>query len=287
MRGFGGIVRLVACAAIAAALAAPAAAKPTRIVSLNLCTDQLVLQLADRSRIASLTFNAVDPDLSYMWEAARGLPVNRGRAEEILPLEPDLVLAYRFSATAAVQLLRRLGYTVHMFDLPQSLDGVRAQIRQVAELLGERARGEALVAELDAGLKAARAPAGRRPLAAIYGPRATMPGSGTLTDAVLAAAGLENLGTRLGLAGVMQVPLETVLLAAPEVFVIEADYLGDSSLAAGFLRHPALAHLREAAEVVRVPQRLWFCGGPQLAEAVRRVAAARARVVGADGGGEP
>ena len=55
--------------------------KPKRIVSLNLCTDQLLLTLGLRSRIVSLTFLAADPSASAMAEAARGIATNRGRAE--------------------------------------------------------------------------------------------------------------------------------------------------------------------------------------------------------------
>ncbi len=40
---------------------AQAVEKPRRIVSLNLCTDQLVVLLADREAIASVTFLAADP----------------------------------------------------------------------------------------------------------------------------------------------------------------------------------------------------------------------------------
>ena len=38
-----------------------AQAKPQRIVSLNLCTDQLLLQLVEPERIAALTYLSDDP----------------------------------------------------------------------------------------------------------------------------------------------------------------------------------------------------------------------------------
>ena len=43
---------------LAAALCTGAAAKPGRVMSLNICTDQMLLALAPESRIASLTFMA-------------------------------------------------------------------------------------------------------------------------------------------------------------------------------------------------------------------------------------
>ena len=43
---------------------AKAPALPQRIVSINLCADQLVLALADRGQIAGLTKNATDAEMS-------------------------------------------------------------------------------------------------------------------------------------------------------------------------------------------------------------------------------
>ena len=68
--------------------AAAASAKPQRIASLNLCTDQLLLMLVARERIATVTFLASDPATSYMADAAAGIAPNHGRLEEILPARP-------------------------------------------------------------------------------------------------------------------------------------------------------------------------------------------------------
>ena len=65
-------------------------AKPARIVSMNVCADQLLLLLADREQIASLSFLATDISTSMMTEEAAGLPQNHGRSEEILPLEGSI-----------------------------------------------------------------------------------------------------------------------------------------------------------------------------------------------------
>ena len=56
----------------------PSAGKPKRIVSINLCADQLVLALADREQIAGVTRNATDAEMSGESAKARGLPVTAG-----------------------------------------------------------------------------------------------------------------------------------------------------------------------------------------------------------------
>jgi hypothetical protein len=84
------------CAALLA-VAAPAFAKPQRVVSINMCMDELVLRLADRDAIASVTWLSQDPRNANMAEAAKGLPANNGLAEEALSFHPDLVLAGPFT----------------------------------------------------------------------------------------------------------------------------------------------------------------------------------------------
>ena len=70
-----------------AALGSPAG--PQRIVSINLCADQLVLALAERERIASVSEVALDPTVSNVVVRARGLVTNSGRLEEIVRLRQN------------------------------------------------------------------------------------------------------------------------------------------------------------------------------------------------------
>ncbi len=63
-----------------------------RVVSLNLCSDQLLVMLAPE-KVAALTVLARDPSLSVVAAEARHLPVVRADAEAVLRLRPDLVLA--------------------------------------------------------------------------------------------------------------------------------------------------------------------------------------------------
>ena len=80
-------------ALLALLLAAPAAAAPQRIVSMNLCTDQMALLLAGPARIVSISFLGPDPAESPLAGLARGIPVNHGLAEEVIAVKPDVVFA--------------------------------------------------------------------------------------------------------------------------------------------------------------------------------------------------
>src|SRR4029079_12353654 len=72
--------------------AANAAAAPKRIVSFNLCADQLVVALADPEQIAGLSPYSADARLSVVAEQARAFPRLDWSAESTVALGPDLVL---------------------------------------------------------------------------------------------------------------------------------------------------------------------------------------------------
>lgn len=247
--------------------------RPGRVVSLNLCADELVLRLADRDQIAAVTWLARDPRGSTVMAEAAGVPVTRGLSEEVTALQPDRVIAGAFTTRTIVGMLKRIGLPVLELGLPSDFDGVRAQIRTVAAALGQQARGEAMIADLDARL-AGIAPAPRRLRALVMRPNAFTVAPGSLGDAIIRAAGLVNVAAEIGRDRNGQVPLEAAALADADLVVLDDGGEGAPSLADALLHHPILQRLRREGRTVSVPNRLWTCPGPQVAEVVARLAAA-------------
>jgi iron complex transport system substrate-binding protein len=265
----------VALALTAFLSAAPigAAAAPVRVVSMNLCADELVLRLAGRDQVLAVTHLARDPRGSTVAAEAAGLPVTRGLAEEVVALKPDLVIAGAFTTRTTVGMLKRLGAPVLELGVPADLDGVRAQIRQVAAALGHPERGEAMVATLDTRL-ASIVSAGQPQRALVMRPNAFTVAPGGLGDALIRAAGLVNVAAEIGRDRFGQVPLEAAALAHADLIVIDAGAPDSPSLADALLHHPVFLALARAHRTVEIPNRLWTCPGPQVAEVVARLAAA-------------
>jgi len=276
-RGGLAAVLLGLLSAVAAGVAAPEPAKPRRIVSLNLCTDQLLLRLVEPERILSVNWRAADPHLSVMAPAAAGLALNHGTAEEVVALAPDLVLAGPGTRAATRDLLAGLRYRVVVIDIAADLAGVRRQIRETAAAVGESERGARLIAEMDRRLAAASPPpTGRpRPLAAVYEANGGTAGPGSLLHDLLLAAGFDNMAARLGMRGFALMPLETLILARPAVIVAVRGAPDAPSVAHAVLDHPALA-AATPAQAITLPMPLLICPGPWTAEAVERLAAGRA-----------
>jgi iron complex transport system substrate-binding protein len=247
-------------------------------MSLNLCTDVLLLHLAPRERIVSLSFVATHSPLSPIVQAARGIPSNHASAEEVVAFQPDLVLARRYTATATVQLARRLGFSVLELDDPRSYDEALAQIGILADALGEPARGAALIARMNARLAALPPAAAQRPVAVVYGPNGYTFGPGSLLDDLMHRAGFDNLAARAGLGAAGTLALEQLLLDPPEVLFIERETRAVTSLADQSLAHPVLQQLAARLPQADLSSRLWNCAGPEIVEAVAQMAAVRVRM---------
>jgi iron complex transport system substrate-binding protein len=259
---------VVASVATACAEAMPQA---RRIVSANLCADRLVLALAPRAHVVSASALAFDPALSTVWREAQGLRPNRGDAEEILALSPDLVVLGAHAPRATAEALRRLGLRVHVVGLAEDLGAAKEEIRSLAHALGEGARGEEMVAALDARIAAIAAGATTRRAAVLLAGGWTA-GSGTMADALLAAASVANIASRAGLRGHGALRLEALVAADPDLLVVEDAGDAGASLSAELLAHPVLA--RGRARVLRMPARLWACPDAALADAAALVAGA-------------
>lgn len=259
-------------------LAASAQAKPQRVVSTNVCADQLALLLAPE-HVVSVSFNAPDPDISNFAVEAKGIPTNAARAEEIVLLRPDLILGDVYEGARVTRFAQVSGIPVQLVGAGSSIADVRQIIRDAAHALGEDERGEAAIAQMDARLRAIR-PDGRVVRTLVYEPSGITSGKGTLTDELLQAAGLRNLapelmpGTSYG-----SVPLELVITSAPDLIVFDDSYGGSQSIAQRLLHHPAFRALKGRTRTTSIPSRLWLCPGPWIAEAAERLAAEKSRLL--------
>ncbi len=262
--------------------------KPRRIVSLNLCTDELLIDLVERDRIAAVSHLAADHQVSAIATRAAGIPATRGEAESVLAFDPDLVLAGTFTTPATLALLQRIGRTVVQVPMAGDIDGIRAAISLTAATVGETEKGAALVATLDRRLAAAAGPSQASPPSAlVYQVNGLSAGPGSLADALIRAAGLRNHAATVGLGAGGGLALEVLAAHPPDLVVLSGPFDEYRTVVADNLRHPALtAVLAERASVV-VPWRLWLCGTHHVAEAVERLAEARRRLTPEQSPGRP
>lgn len=254
------------------AVPAAAPAKPKRIVSINLCADQLVLALADRDQIAGLTRNAADPEMSGEAAKARGLPIFRNSAEQLLGTDPDLVIGMPARRSAAMRALSGEKFAILDLETADTIDAIYDSIRQTAVAVGHPERGEAMVAKMQADLAKIGRPGGGK-VAAYYQRRGFMTGTGTLIDELMQRVGLVNLAGKLGKPPLSQMSLEEMVAAQPDYLIVESatDHVRDQGTE--MLHHPALAGIPR----ISIPQAWTVCGSPAYVQAAQGMASQIAR----------
>jgi len=267
-------------AVVVAALTMPASASAApRIVSMNICTDQLLLAIADPAQIMGLSRFSRD---ARQWAGAkaRNFPILSGGAEDILMLKPDVVAASDFDKRSTRELLKANGQNLVEFPIPRTLADVREQIRQMGDLAGHPGRATAEIARLDAAISGAKQAAeGKHFRMLPLSRRGWVPGRDSFVGAILAEAGLVSAAGELGIDFGGFVSMEEIIKLRPDFLVVSDATERAEDDGSAFLLHPALERFYPRSKRIVIPERMTECGGVLLADALNALAAELKRVV--------
>lgn len=240
--------------------------KPT-VVSLDYCADQFVMGLADRDQILGVSTHA-GRQFSHLRDKAAGLPRVRALAEDVIALQPDLVVRSWGGDARALEFYRRMGIETVEIGYASDFVGAAKVTRDIGKALGQEARAAELVEQLDIAMPDTG-------LHALYlTPGGVTAGQGTMVDAIMTAAGLDNA---IQGRGWISLPLETIVQHPPErvlsaFFGFDEDGASNWSLS----RHPVMKRILANADTIALDEsRLtcpaWFVAGEAraIAEALR------------------
>ncbi len=264
---------LAICAALTPLAAAPAAPRPMRIMSMNECTDLLVLQLVPKARIASVTYRAHDAIRFIQPGLDAGVPINHGSSEEIVGEAPDLIIAGDFSTPVTRRLARAAGAPLIEVKSATSFEDIRAITRQVGAAVGEPERAETLIAQMDRTLAQLAASPPPKPFVVAAWSGDSVPGKKTLANAIIEAAGAINIASRLNNEQYNSFGIEELLAARPDVLMYGQTSKEKPSLTDAGASNRALRGLYAHREIT-YPETLYNCGVPQSAKAAADLRAA-------------
>jgi iron complex transport system substrate-binding protein len=238
-----------------------------RIASINVCTDQLLLTLADPDQILGLSPYSRDASQSALAERARRYPALSGGAEDVLVLRPDIVVAGAYDRRATRDLLKQHGVRVAEFNVvPDSLAEIKDQIRAMGELVQHPDRAQGEIARLDAAITRAHRAAQRPYRVLPLWRRGWVSGSGSLIGLLFAEAGLTNAARDLGIESGGFASLESIVHLQPDLLLVsEAGDVAEDEGSA-LLLHPALEKFYPPGKRIVLPERLTVCGGSALAD---------------------
>jgi iron complex transport system substrate-binding protein len=248
-----------------------------RIVSMNVCTDQLLVTLADPEQIVGLS--RFSRDASWAAGDISRYPILSGGAEDVLVLRPDLVVASLFDKRSTRELLKENGLHLAEFAVPQNLDEAKAQIREMGDIVGHPDRAAREIARLDAAIARARQMVADKHYRVLpLSRRGWVSGSDSFASSLMTETGLFNAAGDLGVGMGGFASLEAIVNLKPDFLLVSqaGDYARDDGQA--FLLHPALERFYPPAKRIVIPERLTECGGVMLAEALDVLVAELKRV---------
>ena len=237
-----------------------AASGALRVASLNLCTDEYLLLLAQPSQIVSVSRLSHDPADSPLWRSARRYPANRGNLESALAGRPTLILTMGGGGRATTAIARRLGIPAVDLAYPATVADVERTMRAVASALGDARRADGWRRRV--ALVRSTAP---MPKDAIY----LTGGGDSLSPASLGADWLRLAGLAQRKLPSGRASLENLALNPPAV-LLRSNYRRDQpSLGQRWLDHPLLAHM--PSRKIEVDGRRWTCAGPLMLDEIERL----------------
>ncbi len=244
---------------------------PQRVVSINLCTDQLAMMLAQPTQLFAVSHVAFDPLVSPMAIEAQNYELNYGFAEEIYMMQPDLVFASEYSNPALLNMLKRLGIKVEAFAPSQSFSDVKARIAQMGAALAQEDTAAQLIADFDAQLDDLNTRPSTQVSAMIYAANGYTSGQNTLAHEILEAARYHNAALEAGYAWGGKVPLEILAINRPDVLITSSRYPAHSQ-AEAILAHPIIKALQsDTHQQQHLQDQDWVCGTPYVLRAAKNI----------------
>ena len=236
---------------------------PARVVSVNLCTDQLAMRLAPPSQLVAITYLAREDISSPMAKEAREYNVHYNQVEDIVTLKPDLVLAHSWTSPVLLSMLAEFDIPVEVFETPATLDDIPAYFEKMGALLGHEDEAEKLAQDFQQRLEALDEQARQNPerfTITPYGPNGWISGTNDLSAHVMKRAGFDLLADRYGLEWGGNMPLETLVTARPDLILTSKLYPA-SSRGEALLGHEALSssRVRELES-----DNVWGCATPYI-----------------------
>ena len=248
-------------------LAGFASAEPARpsIVSLDYCADQFVLALADRDQILALSKDS-ERAFSYLRDQAAGIPKVRTAVEDVIALNPDIVVRSYGGDPRALALYTRFGIETVQIGYAEDVEGTAEVLRAAASSLGREARAEELLARQPPPA----APSGQTAL--YVTPGGVSAGQGTMIESIMTRAGIENANTAHGWTSL---PLERLLLEPPTLMLTAFfGFDDDATDRWSVSHHPVMRRLMANTRMIPMDEARIACGGWFIAEEAATIAAA-------------
>lgn len=241
---------------------------PGGIISNNPCIDGILSDVAAPGQIAAISRYSHDPQSAsapLLW--SKQLPAIGNSAEEIIAAKPKMLLTGNFASGGTNAAIAKAGISLFAVGVPANIGASQEQVRAIAKLLGREAAGADLIARMQAATRSEPETDGSEISAIIWQTGGFVAGKDTIQDEMLARAGFINASHKYGLNQWDNLSIETLLLNPPSVIFMPKSAIGEDGRSLA-MRRILLRHMGDKVRIEEFPDRLLFCGGPTVIEAM-------------------
>ena len=226
--------------------------KFNRIASLTLSGDEMILSLVNHKRIVGLCGKInEEPDMSHVWEIAKGFPKIESNIETMIDLEPDLVITADWMKKDVLLQIEETGVNIYTYKTPKNFEEQKKLIRELAELVGEKERGEALVKNMEDRLSALQKQItdnykGKKLKVLMYTSYEYTSGKDTTFDDMVRLIGGINTAGEAGINGSQKISKEKVIELNPDVIIIPIwkGHINSEEFSAFVMNDPSFENLK-------------------------------------------
>lgn len=196
--------------------------EPMRIVSLAPSNTEMLFTLGLGDKVIGVTSNCNYPEEATTKEIVGGYEAN---IEKIIELDPDLVLVYGAGNEGEVKLLRDAGINVFGF-MPETIDGVIADIKIIGKITGTSNTADALIKDMinkrDEIVDIVKGQEKVKVFYEIWHDPLMAAGKGSFMDELITIAGGENIAQDAD-GAYPEYDLEQLVERDPEVYLTSED----------------------------------------------------------------
>lgn len=212
---------------------------PIRIASLTEGTDEILSALVPKTSVKLMTSYAADPNESNIGSFGTGIPKTmNANPEEIISVQPDLVLLASYTPQGVYSQLQQAGITAYEFTKFNSVADIERNIQIVGQLTGTARKAHKLVENLMRHIAAIRHAVASLPHPRVldYSSYGYVAGRDTTVSDVIVDGGGVNAAQNIE--GWKQVTDEQLVEMNPDVIIVGSD---DATAVTKIKKDPALS----------------------------------------------
>ncbi|WP_288305115.1 ABC transporter substrate-binding protein [uncultured Fusobacterium sp.] len=199
--------------------------KYKKIISMSMASDELLYALVSKDRILALSDNSDKNEMrSALWNKINDFNQVKDNVEQIMALEPDLVIVPNWIKKTVISQLEDAGINIYVYDTPSNFQEEKNLIKELSCLLEVKNIGARIIKDMDTRLLAIQQKIKKSgkpcPRVLEYSHYGSTNGKGSMFDDMLSNIYCKNVASEIGIYRFAKISKELVIDLNPEIILI-------------------------------------------------------------------